>query len=344
MKKIIMYFKRIFGMNYKAMFKTINKVHKRSGKSKIKIFFDMIKCSIKYSAGYTDYFLFCFEDLNDLQRSTYITRGINNNIRQLNDREYYKYFRDKVLFNDTFKEYLGRNYIDLTKSSLDDFKKFLEVNPIIIVKPIDESGGVGIEKIKIEKETDIEKLYNNLIDTKRTLVEECVVQHDEMAKLCASSVNTLRIVTITKNNKTHIMVRVIRMGNGINAVDNFHAGGMYTVFDENGVITKPAIDREGNIYEEHPFTKTKIEGFKIPYYKESIELVKQVCKKMGREDAQIMFGPNYNKLNFDDLTKTSNHTINVIGKFDEETYIDALGGHTVVNESKNGCDMYEIKR
>ncbi len=281
MKKIINYFKRIFGMNYKAMFKTIDKVHKRSGKSKIKIFIDMIKCSIKYQAGYTDYFLFCFEDLTEEQRKTYITRGINNTyIRTLNDREYYKYFRDKVLFNDTFKEYLGREYIDLTRASLDEFKSFLDRNKVIIVKPIDESGGVGIEKIEVKPDLDIEKLYNDLLSTKRTLVEECVVQHEEMAKLCASSVNTLRIVTITKNNKTHIMVRVIRMGNGVNAVDNFHAGGMYTVFDENGVITKPAIDREGNVHDVHPYTKTKIEGFKIPYYKESIELVEQVCKKI----------------------------------------------------------------
>ena len=239
----------------------------------------MIGCGIKYQAGYTDYFLFNFETLNKKQRSTYITRGVSNNyIKLLNNREYYPYFSDKIKFNDAFKKYLNRDYIDLNNKSLEDFKLFLNNKDKIIVKPLSDSGGKGISIIKIDDKTDIEKLYNELKETNRTLVEEVIKQHEEMSKLSPSSVNTLRIVTITINNKTNIMVRVIRMGDGHHDVDNFHSGGMFTVFDENGVITKPAIDREGNIYEIHPLTKEKIIGFKIPYYKEAIEMVSEASK------------------------------------------------------------------
>ena len=279
MKKITYFFKRLFNMSIKNLFKTVGKVHKRSGKSRIIIFFDMIGCGIKYQAGYTDYFLFNFETLNKKQRSTYITRGVSNNyIKLLNNREYYPYFSDKIKFNDAFKKYLNRDYIDLNNKSLEDFKLFLNDKDKIIVKPLSDSGGKGISIIKIDDKTDIEKLYNELKETNRTLVEEVIKQHEEMSKLSPSSVNTLRIVTITINNKTNIMVRVIRMGDGHHDVDNFHSGGMFTVFDENGVITKPAIDREGNIYEIHPLTKEKIIGFKIPYYKEAIEMVSEASK------------------------------------------------------------------
>ena len=279
MKKLIYYIKRIFGMDYKQFFVTIDKIHKRSNKSRLYIFFDLIRCSIKYQAGYTDYFLFYFEDLNSKQRSTYVTRGVNNTyIRLLNDREYYKYFRNKVLFNDTFKKYLGRDYIDLFKVSPNEFKKFIIKHPTIIVKTIDGTGGFGVEKIKTDKNTDANKLYEELMIKKQTLVEECIKQHKDMSKLAEKSVNTLRIVTVTKSNKTHVMLKVIRFGNGINAVDNFHSGGMYTVFDDNGVIYKPAVDREGNVYTIHPVTNTKIEGFKIPYYKEAIGLAIEASK------------------------------------------------------------------
>lgn len=279
MKKIIYYIKRIFGMDYKQMWQTLNKIHKRSKKSRFILFFDMIICSIKYQAGYTDYFLFYFEDLNNKQRSTYVTRGVNNTyIRTLNDREYYKYFRNKVLFNDTFKEYLGRDYLDLSKSSKKDFKEFISKHPTIIVKTIDGTGGFGVEKIETNKNTNANKLYDELIQKEQFLVEECIKQHKDMSKLAQKSVNTLRIVTITKNNKTHVMLKVIRFGNGINAVDNFHSGGMYTIFDDNGIITKPAVDREGIVHTIHPVTKTKIEGFKIPYYKEAIELAIKASK------------------------------------------------------------------
>lgn len=285
MKKIIYYIKRIFGMDYKQFFVTIGKIHSRSKKSRILLFFDMIMCSIKYQAGYTDYFLFYFEDLNAKQRSTYVTRGVNNSyIRRLNNREYYKYFRNKILFNDTFKDYLGREYLDLTKSTVNDLKDFLINHPTIIVKTVDGTGGFGVEKIETYSNTDVEKLYNELKEKKQFLVEECIVQHKDMAKLAEKSVNTLRIVTVTTNNVAHVMLKVIRFGNGINAVDNFHSGGMYSVFDDNGVITKPAVDREGNVYEEHPLNKTKIVGFKIPYYKEAINLAikaSQVIPQLG---------------------------------------------------------------
>lgn len=281
MKKIKYLFKRILGMDFKNMLRTVNKVHKRSKKLRIVIFFDMIYSSFKYLAGYTDYFLFYFEDLNRKQRKTYITRGINTNyIKELNNRDYYKYFRDKVLFNDTFKSYIKRDYIDLTRSSVDEFKDFLKKNKTVIIKPVDETGGFGISKLTVDKNLDINKLYKELVSTKRTLVEECVKQHKEMDKLGASSVNTLRIVTILSNGKVNIMLKCIRMGNGINPVDNFHSGGMYTFFNDKGVIEQKAVDREGQVYSVHPYTKENIIGFKIPYVKEAIDMCKEAALKI----------------------------------------------------------------
>ena len=266
-------------MDFKQMFQTIKKIHNRSGKNSVFIFLDMIICSIKYQAGYTDYFLFYFEELKGKQRATYVTRGVNNAyIRLLNDRNYYKYFSNKILFNDTFKYFLGRDYMDLSKSSLSEFQDFLAKHPTIVVKTVDGTGGFGVEKIETYSNTDTQKLYNELLEKKQILVEECIIQNKEMARLAEKSVNTLRIVTVTKNNITHVMLKVVRFGNGVNAVDNFHSGGMYSVFDNNGIITKPAVDREGNVYTIHPVTKVQIEGFKIPHYQEAIELAIEASK------------------------------------------------------------------
>ena len=53
---------------------------------------------------------------------------------------------------------------------------------------------------------------------------------------------------------------------------------MYSVVNEKGIIYKPAIDKKGKIYIEHPVTNTKIEGFQIPYFKEAIKMVKDASK------------------------------------------------------------------
>lgn len=263
-------------MDYKNFFVTINKVHKRSGKNRIFLFFDMINCSIRYSAGYTDYFLFYFEELNHNQRKTYITRGVNNGyLKTLNDSSYYHFLRNKIEFNQKFKKYLNREFLDLRSVSFKEFQKFIQKHSTIMVKPIGLSGGYGVEKIDTTKE-DAKKLYQKLKEKEQFLVEEYILQHKEMARLCPTSVNTLRIVTIRKNNKTTIMLRAIRIGNGVNPVDNFHQGGMYSLFDEKGYITKPAMDREGTLFEYHPTTHVKIEGFQIPYYKEAVQLAVQL--------------------------------------------------------------------
>lgn len=62
-----------------------------------------------------------------------------------------------------------------------------------------------------------------------------------------------------------------------------------------------------------------------------IEYAKQVTREMGKVDIPIYFGPNYNKIDTDKLTRTLDHTIEVIGKVDTPTYIDAIGGHKDVN-------------
>ena len=278
MRKVKYYFSRLFRMNYKQMLDTVNQVHQRSGKSRIIIFFDMIYCSIKYLAGYMDYLVFNFEDLTGKQRSTFITRGVNNAyIKKMNQPAYYEKFNNKVLFNDIFKDYIKRDYIDLETTSEEDFGEFIQKHPTFIAKPVDLQCGKGIEKIDSSKEDGYE-LYTRLKQNGQTLVEEVVKQSKEMNTLFPTAVNTLRVVTARIDGKTTILFRALRIGNGTNVVDNFNHGGMYTVVNEQGYIEKPAIDKKGNIYEAHPVTKTKIAGFEIPDFDKVIEMVTDASK------------------------------------------------------------------
>ena len=278
MKKLLFVIKKIFRMDFKSFFATINKIHKRSGKNRVLLFFDMIYCGFKYQAGYIDYFLFGFEELSKYQRSTYITRGVNDRyIKTMNDSSYYSFFSDKIKFNDTFKKYLKRDYLDI-RDGLDDFKSFVEKHDVFIAKVVSSSGGYGVSKYEVNKKTNVDDLYQELLDKKQYLVEECIVQHKDMSKVSSSSVNTIRIVTARKNGKTTILLRVVRFGNGISHVDNFHSGGMYTHMDSNGVIIYPALDRESRVFEEHPKSKVKFVGFKVPYAKEAFDLAVELSK------------------------------------------------------------------
>lgn len=60
---------RIKNMNMKNFKKTINKVSARSGKNKILVALDIIKCGLIYEVGYTDYDLIHMEELSKKERS-----------------------------------------------------------------------------------------------------------------------------------------------------------------------------------------------------------------------------------------------------------------------------------
>lgn len=271
-------FKRIFKMNYKNFFMTIDKVHKRSGKNKILLFFDMIICGIKYQCGYVDYLIFEFYNTPIKYRKTLMTRGANNKyVKLLNDKAYTHYFHSKIEFNDKFSDFLNREWLLL--ENIEEFKKFIKNKKEIIVKPISGSCGVKIEKIKIDNKTNVDKLYKQLMDNKQILIEEVAKQHKDINQIYEKSINTCRIVTVNINNKPEVVISFLRIGNNNNVVDNFNHGGLVGKVDvETGTIKWPAIDKSGNVFDNHPMTHTPIKGFTIPNWENAKKLVLKAAK------------------------------------------------------------------
>lgn len=272
MGKIKYLTRRIFRMNYKNFFSTIDDVHNKTNKNKLNIFIDIINCGLKYEAGYIDYNLFEMYNMNNKERKTIITRGINNNIlKKYNDKTKSYIFEDKAIFNKLYNEYLNREWIYLN-DNYNEFKKYLKNKKYVIVKPLSLSCGKGVEKIKVS-DYDRKELYDYLIDTKRYLVEDVAEQHKVINDIYPKSINTVRIVTLNKK----VVAAFIRFGNKDNIVDNFNHDGMVTTINiENGIIEYPAIDKHKNIFYKHPETNKDIVGVKIPYWNEVIKLCQEV--------------------------------------------------------------------
>ena len=280
MKKIKYLIKRICNMNFSNFFNTLNDVHKKTGKNKVYIFFDMIICGFKYQAGYIDYNLFEMYNMNGYERSTVITRGINNEIiKKYNDPEYMKIFNDKVKFNERFNKYLKRDWLELTGNNKKEFAKFCEKHPKFVAKPTKESCGKGVEIID-STDKKIYDLYNDLYNNKQILVEEIAVQCKKLSGLHPDSINTLRVVTL----KGTVVTALLRIGNNHNNVDNFNHEGLCVPIDiEDGIVKYQAIDKKGNLYEKHPITKKEIVGFKVPKWNE----VKKICEQAALEIPQV---------------------------------------------------------
>ena len=269
---------RILKMNYFKMFRIASAVSKKCDKSFIGVVKDMVHCGMKYQAGYYDYQEFEFYNLNEQQRETYLTRGKNNAIIiKYNDKEYMSLFDDKVAFNKKFNDFLNRDWLDLDNTSYEEFKAFTDKHPLIMAKPADGIGGIGVEKYNAADYKDLQVLYEGLKNKKQNLIETFITQHHDMNVLYDRSVNTMRMFTFCKDGKGCFLQAILKIGNG-GVVDNFSSGGMYTFVEDNGVVEVPAIDKEDILYEKHPVTGTDIIGFRVPMFNEAVELVKRAAE------------------------------------------------------------------
>ena len=272
--------KRLFGMNYKAMFDRVDMVSNKCSKNKFNIFLDMIWCGFRYGAGYVDYDVIGFYKLNSAQRKTMLTRGINNKfVRKLNDKEYWHIFNNKNEFNEMFSKFVTRDWIYPISSKKNEFFEFIKKHDIFIAKPNDGLCGKGIEKIRVSDWNSSEELYDYLIQNKLELLEEVIIQHAEMDRLNPSSVNTTRMVSVMNDKgEVTILATFLRIGNG-KCVDNFNSGGMVAKVDKNtGIILEEATDKNGVLYKKHPISGVTIEGFQIPCWEEAKKLVIEAAK------------------------------------------------------------------
>jgi hypothetical protein len=270
--------KSIANMHYKQYFETINLLHKETGMSRPAIFFDTIKCALKYQAGYVDYRSASMYDLTDEQRADVITRGVNNQyIAKYNDFDYIHYFHNKQEFNTLFADYLKRDWLLITSADQrDEFIKFAENKDQFMLKPTDGEGGEGVQKLPAEVES-----FDANIDKVPFLVEEVIEQDETMASLNPTSVNTIRVLTFIQSDGTsEIVGTYLRIGRG-GIVDNFCSGGMVTPVDkETGVVHYPAVNSDIQDFATHPLTNTPIVGFKVPYFDELKKMTKEAALKV----------------------------------------------------------------
>ena len=280
MKRII---NRLKGFDFKRMIRMIKVIQKRSNHSFLHIFLDIFRCFILYGSGYMDYYLFYFEDLTDEEKSTYINQAVNKNyIRKCNNPKYYDVLNDKGKFLKEYKDFIKRDFIDLRDSSYDDYVSFVNKHPVFVAKPIDGLCGYGVEIIDTNS-LDIKDLYTELLKKEQKLLEEKIDQNDEINSIYDKSINTIRVVTLNKDDDVKIMFTAMRIGNAGKVVDNFNNGGLMAIIDDDGVIRKPILDKDNNVYEYHPYTNTRIVGFKIPRFEEIINL----CKSLARVTPEL---------------------------------------------------------
>lgn len=115
-----------------------------------------------------------------------------------------------------------------------------------LIKPLFCFGGHGVRKIHQEeadapaRRAQAEELLREYPDF---IVQTIIRQHPGLAELNPSSVNTVRMNTLSLNGKTTVCYSCARCGKPGSQVDNLSSGGSWLDLDAEGRFTGKAIDK-----------------------------------------------------------------------------------------------------
>lgn len=260
----------------------LDEVSKETGKSKTKLFFNFIHCFNMIGSGYSDYLNYKLYSRSKDEILEYATIKTQDKFYEIVSPSAYKeFFTIKSNFLNNFKKYIYRD--SFYKGSKEELSSFLKNNDEIMYKPVNGLAGKDVKKILNSDIKDIDEFYNE-ITSQNILLEGYVKQHSDVNKFASKSVNTIRVMTFGYNNHSEILCAMMRFGNGVSNVDNFHQGGMAALVDiKTGKLIGNAYDKDNHEYEYHPFSNIKFDGYQIPNW----NIVKETCLEAAKVSDKI---------------------------------------------------------
>lgn len=251
-----------------------------SGWSEARIKRHMKYALAKYGIDNTDYMLikawrFSDEEMDRLS-CLETTRALTS---KYNNRKEIGILSNKLEFDREFGDVIQRKFwTNDEDADLESFRAFWEGRDEAMLKPLTLFQARGIRKIQAPENLD--EAFREYKESPQQLLEEVVIQHPAISEIYPDSVNTVRMVTLLKDDEFHVLCAFMKFGKDGGVVDNMIAGGMIAGVDEvNGIIETAAVDRDRHVYEFHPNTGKAIKGFKIPNYDKVLELTEKALRK-----------------------------------------------------------------
>jgi hypothetical protein len=198
-----------------------------------------------------------------------------------------------LVCNDNSYDYFNLN----DYNSLNVFLKNLFIrskSKSFFIKPINSSCGKNTLKISMLnnnlKDPEIENVQSFLL-AGSFIIQDEVVQHELLADLNPTSLNTIRIDTFrARGEDPQILSAYLRIGLLGSYIDNIRSGGIFVGVDiKEGKLKDTAytmISKGGLTYKNHPDSKIKFSGLCIPYF----ENAKKIALDASRILPQAMIG------------------------------------------------------
>jgi hypothetical protein len=249
-----------------------------------KLWQDAVRSALRYNISILDYFYFRFFELSDAARRTYAGTGFMYEYQlRMNPKGARDRLENKIEFLQTYRQFVNRRFATLEQLDRDTtLAHRLLTNKTGKVVLKGARGQVGAEVKVIDAQAySPSQLKAFMQANELDLLEEYVVQHRDIRRLSDSGLNTVRIFS-QLDNRNEVDYLGARLRITVDSpVDNMAAGNLAAPIDlDTGVISGPAVysDITKPAVSVHPITQAPIVGFQVPYWRESLQMVREAAQ------------------------------------------------------------------
>lgn len=242
---------------------------------------------------------------SDEQKQEFITfRNRYDYYFKMNDVDAAPLLNNKYKTYSLFKDLFKRDVVLLKdENDYEKFSSFVKKHPEFVVKPSSLGLTIGVYKESIDGKGDLKALFKKILDkaskAKRdnawgdswvndqdcsVVLEEVIEQDGSLADIHPGSINGVRVSTVFGvDEKPAIFYPWFKIGAYGKFITAEAFGSLMAGIDpKTGVVDTPGIDESGVIYEVHPDTQVKIEGYKIPRWQELVDICSGLSIEMHK--------------------------------------------------------------
>jgi hypothetical protein len=254
----------------------------KTGQNKSRVLLDAIHSTFRYNISLLDYFYFrFFEKSPDERRQWAGTSSMYEYQLRMNPKGKREVLENKINFLNHYRPFVKRSFESLHQMQKDQEKAAqLLNNPSgkLVLKGARGQVGAEVEVINAADYTPA-RLLNFMQAKGYDLAEEYVQQHPALMALSPSGVNTVRIITQLHEGQVDIIGARLRLS--VNSpVDNLGAGNLAApIVPDTGMVNGSGVYSDITKSDEtvHPITGAHIEGFRVPFWPEVLQMAKNAA-------------------------------------------------------------------
>jgi len=239
--------------------------------------------SLRYNISPLEWYQFGFVSLSPDQKSTWAGTGTMYEFqRRMNPPPVREILNDKRIFRQAYCEFCrhGLWSLDELKEEPRLAERLLAEHDKLVFKDATGNCGTSVRIV-----STVELAADNLVGWMDAqgydMVEGFIEQHSDLQALSPSAVNTVRIFTLLdEQGSYHVLGCRLRISVD-SPVDNLAAGNLAAPIDQTtGTVNGPGIysDITRDSETVHPVTRVPIEGFQIPFWQETIQMVEKASR------------------------------------------------------------------